>query len=169
MVLTLHSKRRTLMFRPCFLRLLRPLLPDMTWEMADRSSAISHLRRRSDSGDYRVDTQNPCRIRRPRHIFLPRQERGAASGPLPGDSGCGHKVGNHSYSHIKGMGNGDPGSTLRCGPCQTSWWSPTSSRPPYGRIRRRQAGGAFGALPSGDGGYRESGLQPFGNASGVSA
>ena len=26
------------MFRPCFLRLLRPLLPDMTWEMADRSS-----------------------------------------------------------------------------------------------------------------------------------
>ena len=38
MVLTLHSKRRTLMFRPCFLRLLRPLLPDMTWEMADRSS-----------------------------------------------------------------------------------------------------------------------------------
>lgn len=88
---------------------------------------ISHLRRRSDSGDYRVDTQNPCRIRRPRHIFLPRQERGAASGPLPGDSGCGHKVGNHSYSHIKGWGNGDRAVRCGCGPCQTSWWSPTSS------------------------------------------
>lgn len=126
------------MFRPCFLRLLRPLLPDMTWEMADRETVYLTFDDGPTPGvtEWVLKTLAGYDVRATffclgknveQHPELYRAIREA-----------GHRVGNHSYSHIKG------------------WGMPTEQyvedvdlagqliesdlfRPPYGRIRRRQA------------------------------
>ena len=126
------------MFRPCFLRLLRPLLPDMTWEMADRETVYLTFDDGPTPGvtEWVLKTLAGYGVRATffclgknveQHPELYRAIREA-----------GHRVGNHSYSHIKG------------------WGMPTEQyvedvdlagqliesdlfRPPYGRIRRRQA------------------------------
>lgn len=99
---------------------------------------ISHLRRRSDSGDYRVDTQNPCRIRRPRHIFCLGKNVEQHPDLYRAIADAGHKVGNHSYSHIKGWGMAT-GQYVADVDLANQLVESDIFRPPYGRIRRRQA------------------------------
>ena len=114
------------MFRPCFLRLLRPLLPDMTWEMADRSSVYLTFDDGPTPGitEWILKTLAGYGVRATFFCLGKNVEQHPDLYRAIADAG--HKVGNHSYSHIKG-GEWRPGSTLRMWTLPTSWWSPTSS------------------------------------------
>ena len=92
------------MFRPCFLRLLRPLLPDMTWEMADRSSVYLTFDDGPTPGitEWILKTLAGYGVRATFFCLGKNVEQHPDLYRAIADAG--HKVGNHSYSHIKGWG-----------------------------------------------------------------
>ena len=91
------------MFRPCFLRLLRPLLPDMTWEMADRSSVYLTFDDGPTPGitEWILKTLAGYGVRATFFCLGKNVEQHPDLYRAIADAG--HKVGNHSYSHIKGL------------------------------------------------------------------
>lgn len=126
------------MFNPRILTLLRPLLPPMTWEIEDRENVYLTF----DDGP--TPDVTPYVLRTLEHYGIKATffclGKNVEQHPdlFRAIVDAGHKIGNHSYSHIKGWGmsteqyvedvelaNALVGSDL--------------FRPPYGRIRKRQA------------------------------
>ena len=126
------------MFRPCFLRLLRPLLPDMTWEMADRSSVYLTFDDGPTPGitEWILKTLAGYGVRATFFCLGKNVEQHPDLYRAIADAG--HKVGNHSYSHIKGRGMAT-GQYVADVDLANQLVESDIFRPPYGRIRRRQA------------------------------
>ena len=126
------------MFRPCFLRLLRPLLPDMTWEMADRSSVYLTFDDGPTPGitEWILKTLAGYGVRATFFCLGKNVEQHPDLYRAIADAG--HKVGNHSYSHIKGWGMAT-GQYVADVDLANQLVESDIFRPPYGRIRRRQA------------------------------
>ena len=125
------------MFRPCFLRLLRPLLPDMTWEMADRSSVYLTFDDGPTPGitEWILKTLAGYGVRATFFCLGKNVEQHPDLYRAIADAG--HKVGNHSYSHIKGWGMAT-GQYVADVDLANQLVESDIFRPPYGRIRRRQ-------------------------------
>lgn len=126
------------MFRPYLLRLMRPLLPDMTWEMTDRSSVYLTFDDGPTPGvtEWVLDTLAGYGIRATFFCLGKNAEQHPELYRAIVDAG--HRVGNHSYSHIRGWGMS---TEQYVGDIDLASQSVPSDlfRPPYGRIRRRQA------------------------------
>ena len=125
------------MFRPCFLRLLRPLLPDMTWEMADRSSVYLTFDDGPTPGitEWILKTLAGYGVRATFFCLGKNVEQHPDLYRAIADAG--HKVGNHSYSHIKGWGMAT-GQYVADVDLANQLVESDIFRPPYGRIRRPQ-------------------------------
>src|SRR5699024_8130659 len=87
------------MFRPYLLRLMRPLLPDMTWEMADRSSVYLTFDDGPTPGvtEWVLDTLAGYGVRATFFCLGKNAEQHPELYRAIVDAG--HRVGNHSYSH----------------------------------------------------------------------
>lgn len=126
------------MFRPRLLTLVKLLLPPMTWEAADKSSVFLTF----DDGptpdvtpwvlktlaEYRVKATFFClgkNVEQHPDLYRMIVEEG-------------HKIGNHSYSHIKGWGISSA-QYVEDVDLANQLVESDLFRPPYGRIRRRQA------------------------------